>query len=44
MKKLLIRGVVQREKGKMYFIDGKGDLYETTMQHKGRVKSSEPAQ
>jgi hypothetical protein len=38
-KKIVLKNAVKRQKGKMYFVDGSGNLCETTMS-KGRKKKS----
>jgi len=40
MGKIIIRNAVQREKGKMYYIDGEGNLCEAIMVHTGRKKKT----
>ncbi len=40
-KTLVQRGVVEREKGYLYFIDGKGDLYKSKLQTGRKAKTKE---
>lgn len=37
-KKILVRGAVKRQKNKLYYIDGSGNVCEATMNRKGGKK------
>ena len=37
-KKIIVRAAVKRQKGKLYFIDGNGNVVETSMNRKGGKK------
>jgi len=38
MGKIIVKNVVKREKGKMYYVDGKGNLCEAKMAKGGKRK------
>ena len=38
MGKIIIRNLVEKEKGKLYYIDGKGNVCEAKMQRGGTKK------
>ena len=38
MGKIIVKNVVKREKGKMYYVDGKGNLCESKMAKGGKRK------
>lgn len=40
MGTIIVKNAVKREPGKMYYIDGEGNLCEADMSHKGRKKKS----
>lgn len=40
MGKIVVKNAVKREKGKMYYIDGEGNLCEAEMSHGKKKKSN----